>query len=203
MTSNDNAVNIEEAKRGYHHGDLRSAAVAEGLRRLEAGALDQLSLREVARNVGVSATALYRHFPDKKALLRALAGEGDRMLGSMQREAYETAGGGKAGFIATGRAYVKFALAHPALFRLLMSCAHEEPGGPGENVQQSAAMAFLRENIAARLPEDASARRRHTEALRAWVQVHGLAMLMIDGVLPPDETLIDTVIGDADMPAGG
>ena len=72
MASNDNSVNIKS----YHHGDLRSAAVAEGLRLLQEREADSLSLREIARNVGVSATALYRHFPDRASLLAALANAG-------------------------------------------------------------------------------------------------------------------------------
>ncbi len=65
MTYNDNSVNIKS----YHHGDLRSALVEEGLRLLAASDAEHLSLREIARNAGVSATAVYRHFPDKEALL--------------------------------------------------------------------------------------------------------------------------------------
>ena len=51
-------------KRSYHHGDLRAAAIAAGLELLKSRTADDLGLREVARAVGVSATALYRHFPD-------------------------------------------------------------------------------------------------------------------------------------------
>ena len=62
--------------KNYHHGDLRAAAIEAGLTLLEEREADDLGLREVARAVGVSATALYRHFPDKAALLRALASAG-------------------------------------------------------------------------------------------------------------------------------
>ena len=85
-----------------------------------------VSLRELARTVGVSPAAVYRHFPNKDALLAELANEGLRILGTTQRAAYDAAGGGPSGFAETGRAYVRFALAHPALFRLIF--AHGEPG---------------------------------------------------------------------------
>jgi hypothetical protein len=69
MIEQDNSVNIKSdgAKAGgaYHHGDLRAAVIAAGLKRLEAGDDGELRLRALARDVGVSATALYRHFPDK------------------------------------------------------------------------------------------------------------------------------------------
>ena len=73
------------AERAYHHGDLRTALIDAGLAALEAADADAVSLRELARKVGVSATAVYRHFPDKKALLAALAAEGIARLGSAQR----------------------------------------------------------------------------------------------------------------------
>jgi AcrR family transcriptional regulator len=54
-------------ERSYHHGDLRSALIEAGLRHLESGGEADISLRQLARETGVSATAVYRHFPDKKA----------------------------------------------------------------------------------------------------------------------------------------
>lgn len=188
MRLDDNSVNM---KPKYHHGDLRAAVIAAGLKRLEAG--DDLSLREVARDVGVSATAIYRHFPDKDALLDALAFEAADMMGVEQMAASEKAGGGKAGFSACGRAYVEFALNHPALFRL-MGRTHL-----GEGAEASTAMRFLRESIDALLPPATPRARRSAAALHAWSLVHGIAVLMLDGQMPRDPALIDAVIeaGDA------
>ena len=79
MDSNDNTVNIKrqnQKKPTYHHGDLRAALIATALELLEKRDADDIGLREVARHVGVSATAIYRHFPDKDALLLAVAHEG-------------------------------------------------------------------------------------------------------------------------------
>ena len=94
------------------------------MERLRKGAVDELSLREIARSVGVSATAVYRHFPDKAALLSALRQEADVMLAEAFRSAMAKVKPGHEAFDAMGRAYVRFALANPALFRLMMS-----PGG--------------------------------------------------------------------------
>lgn len=77
------------AAKPYHHGDLRAALVAEGLLLIEEQDADDLSLRELARRVGVSATAVYRHFPDKAALMAALAGEALTRLAAAQRAASE------------------------------------------------------------------------------------------------------------------
>jgi AcrR family transcriptional regulator len=191
MTRNDNSVNIEG--RPYHHGGLRAALIAEALRLLGERDAEALSLREVARNVGVSATAVYRHFPDKEALMKALAEEGLARLAAAQHAAADAAGGGEEGFAATGRAYVRFALANPALFRLIFTTPRLSPWStpPGG---ESEAMAFLRANAAASVGRDGGAREAMVRAVSAWALVHGLAMLMLDGQIPADESLVDAVI---------
>src|SRR3989344_594769 len=73
--------------RAYHHGDLRNALIDAGLTALEAQDASELSLRALARELGVSANAVYRHFADKEALLSALAAEGFRRFAREQREA--------------------------------------------------------------------------------------------------------------------
>ena len=194
MTSDDNTVNIEDAKPRYHHGDLRTALIEQGLRDLAGGAAGDLSLRAIARKVGVSATAVYRHFPDKTALIDALSIEGDRLLGEASRRAQESAGGGRMGFDATGRAYVRFALNHPALFRLMMARFRGMPGDPDA---QSVGLRLLVDNVAAMSAPDVPLAERALRALQSWALVHGLAMLMLDGIVPADEALIDAVIASS------
>ncbi len=190
MARNVTTVNIKSEKRGYHHGDLRQAAIDEGLRLLELSDADQLSLREIARNIGVSATALYRHFPEKQSFLNALAAEGAELLGQAQLSATAAVGGGIHGFDASGRAYVRFALANPALFRLITAC---------NATYQSSAMALLRDNVAQLAPEGSTAAARRIYAYRAWSMVHGLATLMLDGLIPADDALIREVVDGQDM----
>jgi AcrR family transcriptional regulator len=175
--------------RNYHHGDLRSALVEAGLKALESADLAELSLRQLAREVGVSATAVYRHFPDKQALLSALAAAGIEQLGQFQQQAAADAPNNSAAFAATGRAYVRFALANPALFRLIFS----QSGPVGESI--------FGDNLAARLLQQrADTATRHDPAatrqlmVQAWAVVHGLAMLMLDGQLPAEDALIDRTI---------
>lgn len=189
MSHKDNSVNMH--KKPYHHGDLRQSLIGEGLRMLGERDADSLSLREIARAVGVSATSVYRHFPDKEALMTALALEGLAQLGAAQREASEAVGGGADGFKETGRAYVRFALANPALFRLIFA----SPALSAERVAgdiDSEAHSLLLANAAA-----AAARGGGEQAVRAvqaWALVHGLAMLMLDGQVPADEDLVEKAI---------
>lgn len=191
MRLDDNSVNIGRA---YHHGDLRAAVIAAALQRIEAGEGDALSLREVARDVAVSPTAIYRHFPNKDALLDALAHDGAELLGREQQAASEAAGGGVAGFNACGRAYVRFALAHPALFRLIGARLHLADPLHADPARLSTALRFLRESVDGLLPKGAPMATRTRVALHAWSLVHGLALLMLDGQVPRDPALIDVVV---------
>lgn len=175
----------------YHHGNLRTALVEVGLRLLAERDVEGLSLREMAREVGVSATSVYRHFPDKTALMAALAREGLNRLATAQHAAAGGKEGSMAYFAATGRAYVRFALANPALFRLIFtsSATLQETG-------EAEALRLLRANAAATLPGDADPDRIEADALRAWALVHGLAMLMLDGQLPADDHLIEALVAE-------
>jgi AcrR family transcriptional regulator len=180
-------------KKAYHHGDLRAALIETGLSLLQTRTADDLSLREVARSVGVSATAVYRHFPDKSALMAALAHEGLARLATAQHAASDAAGGGRPGFGATGAAYVRFALANPALFRqIFANPVRTEQHSDGH---VSDAMASLLANAA--MLAEKSGLDAQVVALRAWAIAHGLAMLMLDKQVPADDALIDRVIDAA------
>lgn len=194
MAINDNSVNIKDEKLRYHHGDLRAALVGEGLRLLAASDVEHVSLREIARNVGVSATAVYRHFPDKHALLAALARAGAEQLAREQIDAQAAAGGGMAGFDATGRAYVRFALANPALFRLMNIESYLEDKSDDFGLALIEGRRLLSRNVAALATPGTSKDVQRVRAIQSWAMVHGLAMLMLDGKVPPDDALIDRVI---------
>ena len=184
----------ERSKRGYHHGDLRTAAVEAGLALLEDRTADDVGLREVARAVGVSATALYRHFPDKEALRHALAIEGFARLAAAQIAAQAGAGPGIAGFNATGRAYVRFALANPGLFRLMFSSTPAFDALGGGDAKHDEAMRLLQDNAARLVRGDAGPAAARLFALRAWALVHGLAVLLLDRQIEGSDELIDAAI---------
>jgi AcrR family transcriptional regulator len=193
MTSNDNSVNIESKRSRYHHGDLREALIDAGMDLLAERSVDELSLREIARRVGVSATAVYRHFPDKQALVFAMCKRGAEALGEAQVNAMEAAGGGTAGFDATGQAYIRFALDNPALFRMMMTTRPSAEYLEMDISVVNHAMQLLRENVAKMLPEGSSEAARQMAAIHAWSLVHGMAMLMLDGQIPADEAIIRSI----------
>lgn len=189
----------DREKSSYHHGDLRSALIEAGLRLLSDRDLEGLSLREVARAVGVSAPSVYRHFPDKQALMTALAMEGLAQLSAAQHEAVRSARSDEEVFALAGRAYVRFALAHPALFRLIFASPVLAPARKRQVI--STAGRLMRDGAPHAAAEFFTAiagapcdQETIVASVRAYAVVHGLATLMLDGQIAADESLIDEVI---------
>lgn len=114
--------------RAYHHGNLRAALLEQAERNVREQGVDHLSLRELARQVGVSHAAPRRHFPDRQALLDALAESGFARLGAELRRAMDRAGEQfEPRLRATASAYVRFATRDAALLELMFAGKHSEP----------------------------------------------------------------------------
>lgn len=159
----------------YHHGDLRAALVASAMAMLERG--DPFSIRAIARDVGVSPTAPYRHFPDRQSLESALAVEGFRDLQS-RLDGIPNADG-RPDLLRYGVAYVDFALDRPALFTLMFG--QECDRDNDERVVASDALgAWLQKVLAEAYP----AVDVEPLATAVWGLVHGLTFLHLDGKLP-------------------
>ena len=171
--------------RPYHHGNLRRGLLDEALATIRAHGIDGLTLREIGARLGVSRTALYRHFADKRALLAAVATEGFRMLRQQLIAAWEDGGHGRAAFEAMGVAYVRFAAANPAHYRVMFG-GFVDPNACDPELAAEAAGAFraLVDALAA-LQRDAAVRGDDTMLMAryVWAVVHGVAMLGIDGQL--------------------
>ncbi len=173
----------------YHHGDLSRALLHEAVRIIQKDGVGALTLRKVGQRLGVSRTALYRHFADKSALLAAVASEGFRTLRDETRAAWEEHGA----LQPMGAAYVHFAVAHPSYYRVMFGgfvtgaapdCELAREGGAAFQVLVDAIVSLQQQG---RLRDD------HPLALAQyiWATVHGIAMLAIDGQLkqPIDEVI--------------
>ncbi|WBO22334.1 TetR/AcrR family transcriptional regulator [Sphingomonas abietis] len=157
--------------------------MSERLLEAALGALERgedVSLRAVARHAGVSAMAPYRHFEDKAALLAAVAAHGFGELRAKLLEADDCSDDREA-LVAQGEAYLAFARARPALFRLMFSC-HD--GGPPP-VDDNAYAVMVRR------VEGLSPKSLEAAALACWSGVHGMATLALDGGLPPGPTPVE------------
>jgi AcrR family transcriptional regulator len=172
----------------YHHGDLRNSLVKEARAFVEAEGPTGLSLREIARRLGVSHAAPYRHFADREALLAAVMAEVFRDFARHLAEAAAAEATPEARFAARGRTYVRFAIAHPGVFALMFSREIEKSAYPELGAAARESYRGLEAGIAALVPAELVP----AAALGAWSLVHGLANLVLDGQLidkdaPPAE----------------
>jgi AcrR family transcriptional regulator len=127
--------------RPYHHGNLRAALLRAAEDALEVGGLQNVSLRELSRELGVSHTSPRRHFADKQALIDALALSGfERFDAVLRRACGNRVHTFKARLIRLARAYVAFALKHPALFALMFEAKHGT--NPPRELLQASERAF-------------------------------------------------------------
>ncbi len=167
--------------RAYHHGNLRNELLDTAEAQLAAGS-DELSLRALARAVGVSQTAPYRHFSDKNELMVALATRGYQQLLSKLKEAGSAAEDPESRLRAFAHTYVNYAVAHPDLFRLMFG-PMEKPQEDYPELRQAMrdtydlVRAIMREGMDQGVFE-------HDDAAylanAGWSGIHGLATLKID-----------------------
>lgn len=183
----------------YHHGDLRNALIEAATTVLVQKSAAALSLREVARVAGVSHAAPYRHFRDKAALLRVLAQGGfERLTAAINTAAENSPHNPEQKLIEAGVAYVRNALQHPEITRLMFAATIEPPQDRAYLVASAASyealLDIIREGI-----EQGSFRQQPPQqlVLVAWASMHGLAMLAVASLLEvdvDDEQALDTLI---------
>ncbi|MFI6731330.1 TetR/AcrR family transcriptional regulator [Nonomuraea sp. NPDC050451] len=176
------------AKGRYHHGDLRAALLdaAEGLVR-ERGA-DGWSLREASARVGVSPSAAYHHFASRDTLVRALSERvlsrlGDRLADACERAAGMTADPHRR-LVALGRGYLRWAIEDPAVARLVFGAGATGPDSRVSPHPHDVLTAEL--DRLADLGALPAASRPGAEFV-VWAPIHGLAVLLIDGLIRVDD----------------
>src|SRR6478735_6562458 len=173
----------KKPKDQYHHGDLRRALLQAALRTVQKHGFHALTLRAVGDELGVSRTALYRHFADKSALLTAVAAEGFRMLREALLAAWNDGGKGLPALTAMGEAYIGFALENPWHYQVMFGGGFElvatDPELQEEGSGAFRALASALESLQAQ--GLARADDVQTQANFVWAVVHGVAMLAISG----------------------
>jgi len=171
----------------YHHGDLQRALLQAAVRTIQKQGVHALTLRAVGEDLGVSRSALYRHFTDKAALLAAVAREGFRMLRIELEGAWEGGGRGRAGFEAMGHAYVRFALAQPSHYRVMFGSGLERNVADPELAEEGTRAFLALVNALVEQQRQGLIRPDDPEQLAhfIWSLVHGISMLAIDGAFRP------------------
>jgi len=190
VTKKGEGADMPDKEGRYHHGNLRRALLDATLRLIDERGVEGLTLREVARQAGVSAAAPYHHFADKAALVEALTVEGYEALTAALHTAWAADNDLVERIAALGVAYVCFAVERPALFRLMFRPELRGPTGRAGPHQgdtplaraASASYGVLVASITAAQEAGVIAPADPAPlALTAWATVHGLAVLLIDG----------------------
>lgn len=174
-------------KKPYHHGDLRRALVEASLDLIEKEGMDALTLREVARRLGVSHAAPTHHFADKSALLTALAAQGFCRFADAMIHAAEQAGDDPIQRLkAIGMAYVVCAVDRPQQFRLMFGSGIQDTSDDVELLSESSRTFSVLTDVVDEVMVsrgERDPRNALVTVAAAWSIVHGLATLWIDGRL--------------------
>jgi AcrR family transcriptional regulator len=168
-------------KTTYHHGNLRDEMVLQGMAILETEGQAALSMREIARRLGVTQAAPLHHF-DKAGLLAAIAALGFRMLFEFRMEALKDKRDPRERLMTVMLAYVEFALAHPALFHLMHGPEiPDKTQFPELNEAATRSYSILETAVADFLLASEGSMDRGREAtLAAWTACHGLANILVN-----------------------
>jgi AcrR family transcriptional regulator len=206
IDDNVNLVNMARktaaARRdSYHHGDLKRALTSAALSLVAEKGPKGFTLTEAARRAGVSTAAPYRHFADKAELLATVAEQGFRELHA-DLVAAAASSEPRARVIELGRAYVRWAVAHPDHYQVMFGAERIKADHPGLAVAAEQAFGDLLEAIT-RCQEAGIVEGEDPREVAAplWSLVHGAASLAIGGELravgiqQDPEAMIDGVVG--------
>jgi AcrR family transcriptional regulator len=164
----------------YHHGDLRQMLVGTGLAEVERVGAEAVSLAALAKSLGVSQAAPYRHFADREALLAAVAEEGFKSFAA----ALKTSIAGRSkrpALLLMAQAYVAFGLRHNGVYRLMFA-SRVLPNTPNDSALRNAAQQSF-SLLVQTLPQSESPQAAARRALRIWTALHGVVMLAEQGIL--------------------
>src|SRR5215472_17250669 len=171
----------------YHHGDLRQALVQAALKEAEQGGPEAISIKALAKDLGVSQPAPYRHFADREALLQAVTAEGFRQFNAILRAAIAKPSQ-RSKLSRLAQAALDFGLRRHGIYRLMfasrtMACAPED-----SELHNAARETYDVLLEAMEAPPIGLVRERH--ALQIWAALHGVVMLAEQGLLTGKVALI-------------
>lgn len=181
--------------------DLRTAILEASLALIDKEGVQGLSMREVARRLGVTHQAPYHHFEGRGAILQAIVEEGFSKLGTALTRALKPGGSALENYAATGHAYVRFALTHSAYFRVMFRPELVPVRDPLKIVAKGDdAFAVLIDCVRALQREGhVGPGDPMPMVLLSWAAVHGIASLTLDGParsqpgLPKETAVVDAL----------
>jgi AcrR family transcriptional regulator len=189
--------------KNYHHGDLKSQLIREGLKLLDKEGYEGFTLRKVARACGVSQTAPYRHFKNKDELIAAITMQAMEDFDRRLRQAFARhPDDPAAGLREMGLAYIEFFIEKPEYLRLLFLSDIQnkmkdagfecEPGGPGLHLSGNHPFAALINAAALYKQTRPDLIMGQDElVLSCWGLVHGISTLIAAGQLPKNADTLE------------
>jgi AcrR family transcriptional regulator len=167
----------------YHHGDLRAVILTEAARLVAERGADRVSLRELARDAGVSHAAPAHHFTDRRGLFTALATQGFQLLAEALVEA-------RPQFADAALAYVRFAIDHPGHYQVMFNRSLVDGSDAELAAAEAAAGAELSRGVATLRDPNAQADPAGAQ-LAAWSLVHGFSMLWLNDAVNAQVRAVD------------
>lgn len=174
--------------RPYHHGALESTLVDAAMEVVRADGVGALTLRDLARTIGVSPSATYRHFPSRDHLVAAVSQQARQRLALALLAARDevATSGPRAGtslrrLRAIGRAYVEFAVRNPRLFEVAFVATDIPPTTPDDPDAWGVLVKTVEELVDAGVVPRG---RRDDATLIAWSSVHGLSTILTASAWP-------------------
>jgi AcrR family transcriptional regulator len=165
------------ATRNDKGGDLREACISEALEIIAKGGIDSLSLRDVARRLGVSHQAPYKHFPSRDHILAEVVGRAYASFAAhiekrpRSEDPYEDLGN-------LGRSYLEYARKHPLHYQLMFGTPLPDPAEHPEMTSKAGHAFDCLKAAIANLPGRAPGSDVEMDALYVWSTVHGLASIL-------------------------
>ena len=174
----------------YHHGNLREALVEAAVDAVREGGPEALALRQLARRVGVSHNAAYRHFADREALVDLVAERAlEALVATIHRRMevltdQDPVARARRRLMAIGAGYVEFALAEGGLFRMLFTAYPEPPEATGDKAPGDDPYGMLNSALDDLVAVGYLAAEDRVGAdVTCWAAVHGFAVLSVEGPL--------------------
>jgi len=198
----DRQTHARNGRQAYHHGDLRESLLDAAMAEVELNGPEGVSLSALAKGLGVSQAAPYRHFADRDDLLTAVAARGfDSFSATLLKTMAIPSARSPIGRFA--HAYLQHGVERIGLYRLMYGSRLVDKSKVGSPLQVSAERGFLGLldilGSAEALPE------REFIALKLWVALHGVVMLVDQGFLPLKvrrvraEELVDDIVGETEL----
>lgn len=170
---------VVRTKKSFHHGDLREALIAATRELLIEHGPDGFTLADACRRAGVTTAAPYKHFRDKQEILEEIVARGfDQLKASNARAVAEKGSGTIEGIAAMGISYLEFAVAQPAIFRLMFGelKKSKKVDGTGDECLKNVV-----EEVAHYCRKNGHTADAQQIAVRLWTFVHGASSLELDG----------------------